>query len=168
MSTTKPIVGHSYLNANISGKDIRSGAWYAVFKILKDNLTNPKGYTGKWIWSSYPDEELTRSDQDEEIKSDYPIIVLKPITERYSNDTLRKMREYTIPITIEIYSDRSDYLSILSDDIGYIIEDSEDTFNTLGLDGFIQVGSDYSHFTRSGVKIQYKAMRYEAKYTRVF
>ena len=165
MTNTISRIGNAYVDTTVPADEMRSGLWYAIFKVISDNVTNPKGNTGKWVWSSYPDNELTASDSSG-ISDEYPIIVINPITESYAKITLNKMRDYTIPFTIEIYSDRSDYLMKLSNDIGYQLEQNEDTLYTAGLKEIEQLGSEYNSYMRSGVKIHWKAMRFQGIYER--
>jgi len=139
-----------------------------LFKVIKDNVSNPKGSSGKLVWSSYPSNELSDSDSEDEISSEYPIIVIPPITEYYEKVSMKNCRDYIIPFSIEIYSDRSDYLMQLSDDIGYQLEQNEDTLYSAGLKNITQVNSDYDSFMRSAVKIHYKRMSYEGIYERVW
>lgn len=154
----------AYVDAEVASGEF-TAIWNTIFELLTDNLTNPKGNTGKWIWSAYPENILAEAGTEKEIRAQYPIVVISPIEKTFTNVVLdSSVKEYRIYFTIEIYSDRADYLDLISSEVERIFNENKDKLHNKGLHNLSLVRTTYSHYYRAAVPIHMRYLRYEGDY----
>jgi len=141
------------LNTN---KNLYSYTWNKIFKEIKNNLVDPKQRGELFVFGQYPEWHISdRNDSDEELKKRYPLIIItNPVLTDFENQTLDYLTsENSINVNIEIYSDRNDYLDLLTDNILYILLNSVQTSARAGLHNMQILNDSYSMYQRSGLKI---------------
>jgi hypothetical protein len=135
--------------------------------MIRYNAVDPKARGIKWVWSAYPDEEIKYTGSTETIKGQYPIIVIDPVLPSSESITVdQNMRNYVIPFTITVYSERSDNLDSIHDNIDDIVYNRFATLTKAWITNVKLTSSDYNYFMRGGVKVHYKTLNYEAEVTR--
>ena len=76
-----------------------SDVFQAIYSVINDNVADPLGFRSKWIFSSFPEEDIAEGS----IK--YPIIIIEPANMSWEKLTMTKAWNM-IDITIEAYSTR--------------------------------------------------------------
>ena len=164
---TKQKMAQAAITTNIDTNKISSSFWNVLWRIINDNITDPKRRNIKWLWSAYPDEVLENANAAETIKEQYPIVVIEPVLPAHEPITVdQNMRNYTVSFTITVFADRSDHLDSINDEIDKIIYDNMSALFKTGITYPTLVNSDYDYFMRSGVKVHYKTLNYEAEVTK--
>lgn len=167
MSSTKTASVNCRITLQITDSTKYSQLWRAFFSVLNSGLTDVKGRTKKYIFSSHPDEKITDTTDDEEIKSEYPIIVVGNVTS--VNDVIildNNKREYSFSIPISIYADRSDYLDQIMSSIESVLSSSttNDFLSELNAYNLKQTSMRYSSVQRGGVKVHIMDADYDFQY----
>lgn len=139
-----------------SERNIYQFAWNKVFTEIKSSLTDPKVRNEVFVFGQNPSWNITDSEfGGEEIKLKYPIVCIEnPTISDFENSTLDyQSGEYSVNLVIDIFSDRSDYLDRLSDDVLYILLNNVQTNTSAGLHNMQILNDSYQQLNRSGVSI---------------
>lgn len=166
----KESTGKSRVYVKIPITDLNSATWMLIFKNLQSSLTDPKARDKTFIYGTYPDKLITdESDvSEEEIKSEYPIIIVNnteiPDSSNLTADDYTK--EITINIMIEIFSERNDYLDQLSDDIISILYANESFYSDVGLYDMVINTDNPEPDLKSGVVIKERSINVTFNYYR--
>lgn len=164
---TKQKMAQGAVTTNIDTNKISSSFWNVLWRTINDNVSDPKHRSIKWVWSAYPDEELENANEAETIKEQYPLIVIEPVLPSHEPIVLdQNMRGYTIPFSINVFSDRSDHLDAIHDNVDKILYDNTSALFKTGITNITLVSSSYDYFMRSGVKVHHKTLDYEAEVTK--
>jgi len=164
----KEVAGQAYL-ALATYEGIYSKLWNAIYEVIQDNVNDPKNRTDfKWIWSAYPTHEINEAENSsfDELKNFYPLIVISPVESSYEPLVLNGATiDRTIRFSIEIYSDSLANLDKLADSIDEQIRAHKDYFAARGLTSIALQSTEFANFTRSGLVIYVKVMRYRGVYS---
>jgi len=119
-------------------------------------MTDPFSRSETWVYGSMPKTIIEYEDGETEIQPKYPIIIINNVEVTNQNNLTMDYdtKEYIPQINIEIYSDRSDYLDSISDEIIEIIKDNNSSFTSIGIYN-VNINGDSIDFnvSRSGLKI---------------
>ena len=145
------------LSTEITKSAIATRAWNLVFKTLNDNLSNPHT-SGKWLYSSYPEDKI---DEDS-----YPLIVIPPVEIGQTNLTMGTARTVNVPIsfTVEIYSNKSDTLDTVTDDV---IDELDKHYSTTRTGNLFILGQDASTndtFWTGEIRVHFKGLRFNGEF----
>ncbi len=142
----------------INNTNIYTKAWETFFNLIKNNVDDPKERSITWIFGSIPKNliEYENGDSTIEINKAYPIIIINNIEvgNQINHSINYTAKEYNPMISINIFSDRSDYLDSISNEVIETILESDSSFSNIGLFN-INIISDNVDFnlSRSGLKI---------------
>ena len=150
----KKAIGSARILTQVNHRYIYTQPWTIFFKLIKDNVTDPKSREKLWVYGSQPKYIIEEND-DSGLAENYPVIVLPNVeVSEQTNFTLNySAKEYLPMITIEIFSDRNDYLDTISNDIHQIILDNETFFSSIGIYNVRITNDNVSPLTRNGLKI---------------
>jgi len=165
---TKEVAGQAYLTlATYEG--VYSKLWNALYEVIQDNVPDPKNRTDfKWIWSAYPTHEINEAENSsfDELRDFYPLIVISPVESSYDPLVLNETSiDRAINFSIEIYSDSLANIDKLADSIDEQIRANKDYFASRGLTSLALQGTEFANFSRSGLMIYVKIMRYRGVYS---
>lgn len=164
----KEVAGQAYLS-KATYEGIYSKLWNAIYEVIQDNVSDPKSRTDfKWIWGAYPTHEINEAENSslDELRKFYPLIVISPIESSYDPIVLDETTvERTVNFSIEIYSDTSANLDKLADSIDEQIRGNKDYFASRGLSALSLLSSEFANFSRAGLVIYVKVMRYQGVYS---
>jgi len=142
----------------INNSNIYTQVWNTFYNLIKNNIDDPKERSETWIYGSMPKTviEYENNDGDTEIQPSYPMIIINNVElSNQENHTLDyDTKEYIPQINIDIYSDRSDYLDSITDNIVELISDNNSSFTDIGIYNIKIINDNVNYdLSRSGLKI---------------
>jgi hypothetical protein len=132
-------------------------AWNQVFRQIKLNVADPKLRGTTFVFGQYPQELIgdESGSNSETIKSIYPLVIVQnPTITDFDNYTMDyETSQFSVNLNIEVFSERSDYLDRLSDDILFVLYNNVQTNAEVGLHNMKIVNDSYVPYERNGVNI---------------
>ena len=159
----KTVDGTARIYTQITHRNLYTKPWTTFFKIIKESITDPKERGVTWVYGSQP-KWIINSTDSTELKENYPIVIIPNIEvanqENYTLDYSAK--QYVSQNTIEIYSERNDYLDDVTESIMQIVLDNETFFTSIGLHNLkITTDNVEPAITRDGLKIFHRLINFD-------
>ena len=167
---TKTITLDSCVSFPITEATAPHQIWRLFYSIVNSRVSDPKSRGTKWVHANFPDEVIQDLTEEEQIKSEFPLIVVAD-PDASSGEPIvvdEKTEDDLNEITIEVHSDRSDTMTQIWQSIDNQIRKGagKDLLEDCGLFNINLVGTDYDSAQRAGVKTHIKTLTYEFSYPR--
>ena len=159
---TKTANGIARIFTPVSHRKLYTQPWTIFFKLIKNSITDPKDRGTLWFYGSHP-KWIIEATEEAELKENYPLVIMPNIEVTNQNNLTMdySAKEYVPQITTEIFSDRNDYLDIITENITQIILDNESFLTSIGIYN-IKISSDNvdPNTTRDGLKIYHRILSF--------
>ena len=159
---TKTETGTARIFTEVSHRNVYTQPWNIFFKLIKNGITDPKARSVLWVYGSKP-KWIIEATEEQELKENYPLVIIPniEITNQMNYTMDYSAKEYMPQITIEIFSDRNDYLDTITENIHQIILDNETFLTSTGIYN-IRIDNDNvdPNTTRAGLKIYHRILSF--------
>jgi len=150
----KTKIGNARIFTQVSHRKLYTTPFTIFFKLIKDNVIDPKDRSTLWVHGSQP-KWIIEGTEEADLAESYPIVIIPnivvPSQENFTMDYSAK--QYMPQIAMEIYSDRNDYLDDITENIHQIILDNESFLTSVGINNIKINNDNVNPETRSGLKI---------------
>ena len=137
----------------VSQSTIFSKTFETIYDLLNANLTDPKSRS-RWIYSSFPDKDLTNKD-------DYPVVIVDKAGISASPITFKDLNFVDVTIPVDVFSTSSSELDSISDAIYDEMEDNIATLHSNGLKHKTIMSSIEDTLIKEGLKIHMKTINFQ-------
>lgn len=118
-----------------------------------NTITDP-GSKSKWIYASFPEKIIDKTDS-------YPLIVIGSADVAYDPLTFNTLKRGPIRYTIDVYTTNAEQLDFISSKVIAKMESEEGNFLISGISVMRMIGSVYSPFERGNLRVHNKTITYE-------